>query len=488
MAPTQSVEVVDDNDLQVMQEEALTSYITNWLQDLRAGGETLRPENSHSLRKRFIDEMLDEIFDILPQPLRESDDLLGTRVSYLISNLLETEAEAKVEADTGLPLHRRIWDTMLAKARVHKSSSRECRYQKFIDNQGSEKLFSLMEKCTDDFIWKHCVVGGKALDSEFLHSMKEDYRHKRPGWYLIFMWDEERQVWEWYRVYVGQAGGGEGTKTLLDRAGQHRTCSTNLEKKQLVYRAWRRFEQTVEEDKMNKVKIIKLGFAPDQDVFSDPGDGDLFLNLGEMYFSLVFRSLQTQDLIKWLPEGTVASHSDLAPLGLNVALPLSQGRVLESTMAFGKLANSLDPKVREDARRTLRQNIQKVYDDHFVKNTATLRKNAAWADENIFRDGPAGQTVQVKCSNCGWVKQDFTPRYIVRTGQYLCRVTGCEECPIKDGDKNNNRKTSKRAFDPVDDTLPNERVMCIYRRLGKDGWPEYYKGVRPRAPPSRKGV
>lgn len=168
MAPTQSVEVVDDNDLQVMQEEALTSSITNWLQDLRAGGETIRPENSRSLRKKFIDEMLDKIFDILPQRLRESDDLLGTRVSYLISNLLETEAEAKVEADTGLPLHRHIWDTMLAKARVHKSSSRECRYQTFIDNQGSEKLFSLLEKCADDFIWKHCVVGGKALDPESL--------------------------------------------------------------------------------------------------------------------------------------------------------------------------------------------------------------------------------------------------------------------------------------------------------------------------------
>lgn len=485
MAPTQSVEVVDNNDLQVMQEEALTSSITNWLQDLRAGGKTLRPENSHSLRKKFIDEMLDEIFEILPQPLRESDDSLDTRVSYLISNLLETEAEAEVEADTGLPLHRRIWDTMLAKARVHKSLSRECRYQTFIDNQGSEKLFSLIENCADDFIWKHCVVGGKALDPEFLYSMEEDYRHKRPGWYLIFVWDGERQVWEWHRVYVGQAGGGEGTKTLLHRAGQHRTNSRNLEKTQLVYRVWRAFETTVDEDKMNKVKSFKLGFAPDQDEFSDPGDVDLFLNLGEMYFSLVFRSLQTQDLIRWLLKETVADDSD--PVGLNVALPLSQGKVLDLTMAFGKLANSTDPDVREYARRTLRQNIQKVYGDNFVKNTATLRKNATWADENIFRDGPASQTVQVKCSNCGWVKQDFTPRYVMQTGQYLCRLSGCKDCPIKVGDKNANRKTSRRAFEPVDDTIPSERSTCMYRRLGKDGWPEYYKGVRPRAPPNRRG-
>lgn len=73
MAPTQSVEVVDDADLQVMQEEALRSSITDWLQDLRAEGKTLRPENSRSLRKEFIDEKLDEIFDILPQPLRERD-------------------------------------------------------------------------------------------------------------------------------------------------------------------------------------------------------------------------------------------------------------------------------------------------------------------------------------------------------------------------------------------------------------------------------
>lgn len=78
------------------------------------------------------------------------------------------------------------------------------------------------------------------------------------------MWDEECQVWEWYRVYVGQSGGGEGTKALLDRAGQHRTNSRNLEKTQLVYRAWRAFKTEVDEDKMNKAKIVKLGFAPDQ--------------------------------------------------------------------------------------------------------------------------------------------------------------------------------------------------------------------------------
>lgn len=487
MAPTQSVEIVDDADLQVMQEEALRSSVTDWLQDLRAEGKTLRPENSRSLRTEFIDEKLDEIFDILPQPLRESDDLLGIRVSYLINDLLEAEAEAKVAVDTGLPAHQRVWDAMLAKARVHKSLSKEYRYQSFIDNQGSAKLFSLMEKCADDFIWKNCVVGGKALDPEFLHSMKEDYRHKRPGWYLIFMWDEKYQVWEWYRVYVGQVGGGEGTKTLLERASQHRSSSTNLGKKELVYRAWRSFEDTADEDKMNKAKIVKLGFAPDQDEFSDSGDADLFLNLGEMYFSLVFRSLQTQDLFKWLPEGTAADHSDLAPLGLNVALPLSQGRVLDSTMAFGKLANSNDPNVREAARRTLRQNIQKVYDDNFVKNTNTLRSKAAWADENVFRDGPAGQTVQVKCLVCGSVKQDLTPRYIIRTGQYLSRYSGCDNCPLKEGDKKANRKTPKQMFVPADDTIPSERANCIYRRLKKDDWQKYYQGVRARAPENRRG-
>ncbi|KAI7775989.1 hypothetical protein LA080_006015 [Diaporthe eres] len=485
----QSVEVViSEDDLKVMQEEALKCSITDWLQDLRAEGKTLRPENSRRLRKAFIDEKLDEIFDILPQPLREDDEKLDTRVSYLINDLLETEAEENTGVDTGLPLHQQIWEAMLAKARVHKSLSKEYRYQPLIDNQGSAKLFSLMEKCADDFIWKDCVVGGKALDPEFLHSMKEDFRHKRPDWYLIFMWDEKCQVWEWYRVYVGQAGGGEATKTLLDRANQHRTNSSNLRKKELLYRVWRAFEEeTADENLMNKVKIVKLAFAPGQDEFSDPGDADLFLNLGEMYFSLVFRSLQTQDLLKWLPAGTAADHSDLAPLGLNVALPLSQGRVLESTMAFGKLANSNDPKVREACRRTLRQNMQKVIDDHFVKNTATLRKNAAWADENIFRDGPVGQTVQVKCANCGWVKQDLTPRYIIRTGQYLSRTSGCAECPVKEGDKNAKRITSRRVFVPADDTIPSERSTLIYKRLGKPGWPEYYRGVRARAPANRRG-
>lgn len=487
MAPVQSVEIESDADLQVMQEEALSSHISEWLQQLRAEGKSLRPEDSRRLRKEFIDEELDEIFDILPQPLRESDDSLDTRVSYLINNLLKTEAEEKVEVDASLPPHKRIWDALLAKARLHKTGDKEPRYQSFIDTQGSEKLFALLEKCTDDFIWKNCVVDGKALDPEFLHSMKQDYRHQRSGWYLIFMWDDGRQVWEWYRVYVGQAGGGGSSRTILERVNEHRTNSKNTDCTQLVYRAWRAFEDTVDEKKMNKVKAIKLGFAPDQDIFADPGDHSLFVNLGEMYFSLIFRGLQVQDLINWLPDGTVADTSDLAPVGLNVALPLSQGQQLQSKMAFGKLANSPDPQVREYARRTLKKNLQKVVDSNFASITGTLRKNAAWANENIFRDGPAGQTVQVRCVDCGWVKVDDTPRYLVRTGQYLSRVTGCENCPLKKGDKNHKRATTTKAFEPTDANLPSERMSLIHRRLGKDGWPEYYKGVRARAPSNRRG-
>jgi hypothetical protein len=237
MAPVQSVEIESDADLQVMQEEALSSHISEWLQDLLAQGKSLSPENSRRLREQFIDEMLDDIFEILPQPLRESEDELDTRVSYLINDLLKTEAEGKVEVDASLPPHRRIWDAMLAKARLHRSGAKECRYQSFIDNQGSEKLFTLLEKCADDFIWKNCVVDGKALDPQFLHSMKEDYRHQRPGWYLIFMWDDEREVWEWYRVYVGQVGGGESSGTILTRANEHRSRSKSLGYTQLVYRA-----------------------------------------------------------------------------------------------------------------------------------------------------------------------------------------------------------------------------------------------------------
>lgn len=487
MAPVQSVEIESDADLQVMQEEALSSYISEWLQKLQAEGKSLRPDDSRRLRKEFIDEELDDIFDILPQPLRESDDLLDTRVSYLINNLLKTEAEEKVEVDASLPPHKRIWDALLAKARLHRSGAKEFRYQSFIDTQGSEKLFALLEKCADDFIWKNCVVDGKALDPEFLHSMKEDYRHQRPGWYLIFMWDDGRQVWEWYRVYVGQAGGGGSSRTILERANEHRTKSKNTDCTQLVYRAWRAFEDTVDEKKMNKVKVIKLGFAPDQDIFADPGDDSLFLSLGEMYFSLIFRGLQVHDLIEWLPEGTVANTSDLAPVGLNVALPLSQGQQLQSKMAFGKLANSPDPQVREYARRILRQNLQSVYDINFASITATLRKESAWADENIFRDGPVGQTVQVKCGSCGWVKDDDTPRYLVRTGQYLSRVSGCASCPLSKADTAAKRSTAKKTFFPTDANLPSERVSLVYRRLGKDGWPEYYRGVRARAPSNRRG-
>ncbi|KAG8160906.1 hypothetical protein KVR01_009170 [Diaporthe batatas] len=491
MAPVQSVEIGSDADLQVMQEEALSSHVSEWLQHLRAKGKSLRPEDSRRLRTQFIDEMLDDIFEILPQPLRESEAELDARVSYLIHDFLKMEAEAKVEVDASRPPHRQVWDAMLAKARLHRSGAKEYRYQSFIDNQGSEKLFALLEKCADDFVWKNCVVDGKAIDPEFLHSMKEDYRHQRSGWYLIFMWDDERQVWEWYRVYVGQAGGGDNsTRTILVRANEHRRNAKNIDCTQLVYRAWRAFEDEVDEvdeDKMNNAKILKLGFAPDEGVFPESGDDSLFLNIGEMYFSLIFRGLQVHDLIKWLPEGTVADSSELAPVGLNVALPLAQGNGLGSRMAFGKLANSPDPQVREYVRGILRQNLQKVVDDNFKSITNAMRKNAAWANENIFRDGPAGQTVEVKCGSCDWVKEDDTPRYLVRTGQYLSRPSGCANCPLSQADKKAKRSTAKKTFFPTDDNLSSERVSLIYRRLGKDGWPEYYKGVRARAPLNRRG-
>jgi hypothetical protein len=238
---------------------------------------------------------------------------------------------------------------------------------------------------------------------------------------------------------------------------------------------------------MNKAKIIKLGFAPDQDIFSDPGDGQLFLNLVEMYFSIVFHGLQVHDLIKWLPKGTVADASELTPVGLNVALPLSQGQLLQSRMAFGKLANSPDPQVREYARATLRKNLQKVIDCNFASITASMRRTSAWAESHIFRDGPAGQTIQVKCGTCAWVKVDDTPRYLTRTGQYLSRPSGCGNCPLSKADKAAKRATAKKTFFPTDANLSSERVSLIYRRLKKDGWPEYYKGVRARAPANRRG-
>ncbi|KAI1739318.1 hypothetical protein F4680DRAFT_422367, partial [Xylaria scruposa] len=55
-----------------------------------------------------------------------------------------------------------------------------------------------------------------------------------------------------------------------------------------------------------------------------------------MFFALMFRSLQLEDLLFWLPKDCGIQDPEQA-LGLNVALPLHQSWVEESKRSLWKL-------------------------------------------------------------------------------------------------------------------------------------------------------
>lgn len=497
ISPDASASAAREDDLQVMQGEALALKIADWLDRLRSRGTVLAPEAVGGLSKNFIKEKLDDVFEILPQPLREDDSALRARVAYLISEDLKAAAasEDSPEADSDQPYHKRVWDAMTARAAAWQTRTKQRPYGDYFGRHQPAVLFQLLKRCADETVWENCVMG-HSIDPESLHSMEEDWRHRRPGWYLIFMWDPELEVQDWYRVYVGQAGGGEQEKGTLEQRGNRHIMNFRSPKRtEMLYQVQRRFADEIDEERVMRLKLIKLGFA-DEVVLPD-GDISLFLNLGEMFFALIFRSLQVWDLKKWLPADVVGNGSDLAATGLNVASPLKQGWPLDAKMAFGRLANHADPDVAAYARKILRRNIQKVYDDKFVNNITSLRARGTWDAGGITKDGDKDQVVRVRCTGkaagskveCGWERDDIKPRFVVRTGEYVCRVQPCERCPPTPGQVKEKRAMGARTFVPVDDAMPRISKESVSHRLNKHKkkveWREFYSGLRAHAPPQR---
>lgn len=212
----------------------------------------------------------------------------------------------------------------------------------------------------------------------------------------------------------------------MTRGHEHQNNVFNPSHTEILYMSWRDFRMTFESDQLRESKIISLGEKPGPDVFPDPQDAALFLNLGEMFFSLIFRSLQIWDLRAWLPRGSDIDETSC--IALNVSLPLSQG-TKDGRLAYGRLVNSPDPIVAKHCREQIIQNLSKVHNGDWSANTFALRKMSHMYQNKIYRNGVPGQVIEVICKKCGWRKKDTKPAFICRTGEYLVRPSVCKGNP-----------------------------------------------------------
>lgn len=272
------------------------------------------------------------------------------------------------------------------------------------------------------------------------------------------------------QVYVGQVGAGiTGKRTIMTRGHEHQNNVWNPNHNEILYMNWREFRMTFERDQLRETKIISLGKKPGHEVFPDPQDAALFLNLGEMFFSLIFRSLQVWDLRAWLPRGSDIDETSC--IALNVSLPLSQG-TKDGRLAYGRLVNSPDPIVAKACREQIIQNLSKVHNGDWSANTFALRKMSHMFQNKIYRNGTPGQVIEVICKKCDWRKKDTKPSFVCRTGEYLASSTVCNG-KICD--------TLASVFLPTGahEDIPYKHKTTVTKRVRKHPeWEAYYTSQR----------
>ncbi|KAJ4387616.1 hypothetical protein N0V93_008213 [Gnomoniopsis smithogilvyi] len=245
--------------------------------------------------------------------------------------------------------------------------------------------------------------------------------------------------------------------------------------------------------KIFHIGTLEEGLDDDEDtteakvaVYDDDGneisDDTLFLSLGEMYFALIMQTLQSDDLDHWLPEDAPREY---ASLGVNIALPLYQSYSQMAGFGMAKLCKSPDPEARAYALGVLANNRAKITADDYRQNIIGSRQVGKWAC--LFKDVfDKGQGVDVYCYDCGSIRVDSWPRYLLRTGEYICRFMGCKKCLLTARDKKSKNKNSRRRHDPVDTSLPKLPQATMYSRLEKrahkEHWLQYWSFERDDPP------
>jgi hypothetical protein len=251
---------------------------------------------------------------------------------------------------------------------------------------------------------------------------------------MILLTDDNDE--SWFRQYVGQA------KEITTRLLRHRSMRVRYETHDTnrpLYLMW------------NK-EGVRAHYLPLHQVHGELGESEnekeLWLCLVEMFYCLVFETLQTKNLNQWLVGGARPDHR-----GLNIQVPLYQGETTRGpTSGLGSLFSSNDPQIRQAAM------------DHLdkIRVAANAAKKAnGWVNCgrkvcDRHRRPIEGEATNVKiwCSSCKSeksIRMDIDPKYCVETGKYVARHGRCEgECTLTAAEKKGGRSMASRRHIPVD--------------------------------------
>ncbi|KAK4650564.1 hypothetical protein QC762_708585 [Podospora pseudocomata] len=169
-----------------------------------------------------------------------------------------------------------------------------------------------------------------------------------------------------------------------------------------------------------RFKFLSLG--TDGSTFNN--SKQLWLNIVEMYFSLMFQSLHTGTLRKYLGAERVRAPN----LGVKIALPLYQGFRNDAIRATLTCLASDDPEVVGFAKEQLERNLAigraKLAELNWAPITRAMKRlSPIWTGRTRNPDRSNGdpEEMKVMCVQCGFTTVDTTPAFHILTGAYVVR-------------------------------------------------------------------
>jgi len=296
---------------------------------------------------------------------------------------------------------------------------------------------------------RRVVKYGLWKDIQALLAIAGNVHKDQIGWYADFVTAPDDD--QYLKKYVGQ------TENMSKRMRDHKNeMKKGADGRQLHYK--------IAGVNGRIPTFVLLGTWTEDDIV--PFDTAL-LDLVEMYFALIFQSLQVPALRRWLPDGAEI----LGDNGLNVAPPLYQSASGFSGKADFRenteLRKSSDPEVRscqynitpEDAatgRESMRAQNYVALSQGQRNNKGTKRNTRAPVNDSE-------RSINVKCSRCGNVKTDPDPMFTrSKPTRYVTRAIICTKCPPKSfNPKTNVPKYQNPTHKPVDSTTPTVSLQKV---------------------------
>lgn len=314
-----------------------------------------------------------------------------------------------------------IFKSMCCKVRKDKKWPHVVKYIEQ-DSVGIGKIWSFVNRLIQSNVNLKRVVRDRSWrNSKALLSIGGKFVKQQMGWYMDVVTSPDEtspddSEAEYLKKYVGQSD------DIVQRIRGHKN----------EMKHGRQVHYKIAGVKGRVPTFVLLGVWTEDDA-EVPFENAL-LDLVEMYFCLLFQSLQRQTLEKWLPAGAIIGDD-----GLNVALPLyqSSGDKKELFREMAALHKSSDPEVKAaayvltDEAKAKGRETQKAAG---YQQLSQGQRTAKGTKQNVRApETPDERNIQIKCSKCGNVKgNDPDPVWTISTpARYVTRAQVCFVCPKK---------------------------------------------------------